>query len=129
MKKTILATVLASSAFFTTTSAAFADCGIECWLSNTFSTRDWVGEAIQDWFGPIHDNGQDGEDRLEESLTIANKIVGQWPVGKPVDKETISFGKFEWTMKGGKPTCDLKKITAVVIKTKSPEALLKTCFK
>lgn len=129
MKKSILAAVLASSAFFATTSSAFASCGIECWLSNTFSSRDWVGEAIQDWFGPIHNSGQDGEDRLTENVSIADKIVGQWPVGKAAGKETINFGKFEWTMKGEKPTCDLEKITAVVIKTKSPEALLKTCFK
>lgn len=127
MKKTILAAVLASSAVFASTSSAFAQCGIECWLSNTFSSRDFVGEAIQDWFGPVH-NGGSSESTMK-ALKMADNIVGEWPMGKASGKGAIDFGEFKWMMKGEKPTCDLDKMTGVVIKTKSPEALLKTCFK
>ena len=128
MKKTILAAVLASSAVFASTSSAFAACGLDCWLSNTFSSRDFVGDWIKDTFGPVH-NDPDGKAQLMENLKQADKIVGSWPVGKSDGKGAINFGKFEWTMKGEKPTCDLEKLTAVVIKNKSPETLLKTCFK
>lgn len=139
IKQTFIAAVLATITTFSTGSAAQADCGLECWLSNTFSSRDWVGDWLKDTFGPLmdtcgQDDGKGGKEEAYAMLTMqdggkeeayqmyveANKIVDGWAPGQKImDSEMLA---------GMKPVCGLSKLVEVVIETKNPEALLKNCF-
>ena len=122
IKQTFIAAVLASATTFATGSAAQAECGLECWLSNTFSSRDWVGDWLKDTFEPVMNSaGQDGGRADFQDFEIANKIVSEWP---PAEK---LFGKEEFAKL--RPACKLPKLLAVVNKERSPEALIKLCFK
>lgn len=114
----MITALLVTGTAFTTMTPANAACGLECWLSKTFSTNDFVGDWLRDTFGPVKDGG--GEDRLMENLTVANKIVSEWKPGeKMLDREMLAKAK---------PSCKLEQMVELVNKTKSPKALIKNCF-
>ncbi len=143
-KKTVIAAVLASGATFASMPAANASCGLECWLSKTFSTNDYVGDWLKATFGGINyndSNGQDGIDAkgkladkgklatkeetsrdagLASELRKSDEIVSSWKSGKEyMDSKALAKAR---------PGCKLPDLIRVVNKTKSPEAALKTCF-
>ena len=121
MKKILMAVIIT----FSTTSVAQAQCGIDCWLSNTFSSQDFVGDWLKDTFGPVHNGGSDGKDlrkdeALLESYKKANDIASNWKVGKSL-KDRLSKSKIT-------PVCSLEKLLYTVNKEQKAEVLLEKCF-
>lgn len=121
LKQTIMAAVLASSAVLSTGTAAHAD--IDDWLRDTFSSRDWVGDWLKDTFGPVMNQGgsDGGKTEFADLWAHANEISNKWAPGQKLfdAKELAEL----------KPVCDLPKLLAVVNKERTPEALIKRCFK
>lgn len=122
MRRILLAAMIASGSFLSTVPSAQADCGIECWLSNTFSTNDGVGDWLRETFGGYANQGGDDKNpRLGKNIARANEIAASWKPGKNyLNREDAA---------GLKPSCKLPDLVSVVIKTKSPEATLKSCFR
>ena len=119
-RNAVLAAILASGTTLASMPAANAACGLECWLSNTFSTNDFVGEWLQDTFGPVNNGGAEGGEPLAKALKMSDKVASRWKPGQTIlDQETIA---------NSKPACKLPALLSVVNKTKSPDAVLKRCF-
>lgn len=120
MKKIIMISVFSISTLLSTTTVQ-ARCGIDCWLSNTFSTRDFVGDWLRGAFSPVHNsgNGKKGSNKeLIKSYERANKIASTWKSGQKLVEKELKY----------KPTCKLQKLLDVVNKERSPEVLIKECF-
>ena len=80
--KNITGTIILSVAtLLATTTSAKADCGIECWLSNTFSSRDWVGDWLRDNLGGIHNSGDEENGELVMST---RRPAALFPLGNLV---------------------------------------------
>ena len=82
-KNTLLAAIVVVGASTFTVQAAQAECGIECWLRNTFSTNDFVGDWLRDTFGGVREGGA-GNGKLHEALQSSNKIAAQWHPGAEI---------------------------------------------
>lgn len=119
LRKMTLVAALSIGTIVTAVPTAQAACGIDCWLRNTFSTNDFVGDWLKDTFGPIRDGGTN-DGRLKEALARSDKIASQWKPGrKIIDEKTAATAK---------PSCKLPQLLNVVVKSRSPEATLKNCF-
>ena len=120
MKKIIMISVLSIGTLLSTTTIVRAHCGIDCWLSNTFSSNDFVGNWLKDSFGGINnsDTGGSGNKELIVSYERANKAASIWKSGKGLINKESKY----------KPICKLQKLLDVVNKERSPEALIKKCF-
>ena len=118
--KNITGTIILSVAtLLATTTSAKADCGIECWLSNTFSSRDWVGDWLRDNLGGIHNSGDKENGELVYVYKKASSIVSTWKPGdRLVNKENRDI----------KPVCSTEKLLSTINEKQKPEALLETCF-
>lgn len=120
-KQATLVIALAGGTIMASGAPAQAACGLECWLSNTFSTNDFVGDWLRDTFGGIRKTEDtEGDGKLVEMLMLSDRIVEDWEPGqKLMDRETAMRMQ---------PRCKLPELVKVVNDGRSPEALLGKCF-